>query len=141
MKQEIVSVDATTAVFKLIDAKSNSSTDIKFYIAEGSPAGSLDSVSFDAGLINIAPSDGSSGGTLITVSGVGFGSDNQDAVNLYHVQSNQNICSSVEVTGYGTFTCQTNAQEISASDELKVVVNGSQAACLNTILPSDCTFK
>ena len=87
MKQDVVSVDATTAVFNLVGANSNSSTDIKFYIAEGSPAGSLSYVSFDAGLINIAPAVGSSGGTLITVSGVGFGTGNQDTVNLYHVQS------------------------------------------------------
>ena len=44
------------------------------------------------------------------------------------------------MTSYGTFTCQTIAQEISGSDELKVVVNGSHAACLNTITPGDCTL-
>ena len=78
---------ADSATFKLTGANSNSSTDIKFYIAEGSPAGSLEYVSFAQGLLSISPSTGSSGGTLITVTGVGFGPENQDSVNLYHVQS------------------------------------------------------
>ena len=40
-KQETVSVTATNAVFKLIDAMSSITSDIKFYTAEGLPQGSL----------------------------------------------------------------------------------------------------
>ena len=109
IKQDVVSVDATTAVFNLVDAKSSYSEDINFYTAEGSPSGSLDFVSFTGGLVSISPTTGSSGGTLLTVSGVGFGTENQDSVNLYHVTADANLCSSVEVTAYGTFTCQTIA--------------------------------
>lgn len=83
MKQETVSVSANEAEFKLTSVKSTSSTDIKFYTAEGTPEGSLDSVSWDAGLLSVSPSVGSSGGTLLTVTGVGFGID--DTVNLYHL--------------------------------------------------------
>ena len=138
MKQDIVSVDTTTAVFNLVGANSNFSQDIKFYIGEGSPAGELTFISFNQGLISVSPSTGSSGGTLVTVNGAGFGPDNQSTVNLYHVSSNQNICSVVDVTAYGTFTCQTIALEIAGSDELKLVVNGAQKACLNTSMASDC---
>lgn len=88
LKQQIVSVDTTTAVFQLTGALSNTSQDIKFYIGEGSPAGTLSYISFDSGLISVSPSTGSSGGTLLTVSGVGFGQNNQSTVNLYHVESN-----------------------------------------------------
>ena len=73
------------AVFRLTSVKSTSSSDIKFYTAEGTPEGSLDSLSWDAGLLSISPSVGSSGGTLLTVTGVGFGIN--DTVNLYHMAS------------------------------------------------------
>ena len=43
-------VDANEATFKVTSVKSTSSNDIKFYTAEGTPEGSLDSVSWDAGL-------------------------------------------------------------------------------------------
>ena len=87
MKQGTISVSENVAAFKLTGVKSNSSSDIKFYTAEGSPSGTLSNVSFDAGLLSISPSVGSSGGTLITVTGVGFGSGNQNSVNLYHLAS------------------------------------------------------
>ena len=87
MKQETISVSENVAAFKLTGVKSNSSSDIKFYTAEGSPSGTLSNVSFDAGLLSISPSVGSSGGTLITVTGVGFGPGNQNSVNLYHLAS------------------------------------------------------
>ena len=141
MKQEIVSVDATAAVFNLVGALSTSSKDIKFYIAEGSPSGSLSHISYDQGLLSVYPSTGSSGGTLLTVTGVGFGIDNTESVNLYHIPSSQNLCSSVEVTGYGTFTCQTIAQEVTSSDELRLVVDSAQNACLNTASPADCQLS
>ena len=78
-------VDVDEATFKVTSVKSTSSNDIKFYTAEGTPEGSLDSVSWDAGLLSVSPSVGSSGGTLLTVTGVGFGID--DTVNLYHLAS------------------------------------------------------
>lgn len=59
-------------------------------------------------------------------------------VNVHHVASGQDICSETTVTGYGTFTCMTIAAEIAPSDELKLVVDSMQAACLNTASPSDC---
>ena len=57
-------------------------------------------------LLSISPSSGSSGGTLITVTGSGFGQTNTTAVNLIN-GSNQEICETVTMTGYGTFTCLT----------------------------------
>ena len=93
--------------------------------------------------MQVSPSIGSSGGTLVTVSGVGFGLDqNKDSgVNLYHVQSDTNLCSTVEVTDYGTFTCQTIATEISDTDELKLVIESTKYECTNTASPSDCNLS
>ena len=45
------------------------------------------------------------------------------------------------MTAYGTFTCQTIALEISASDELKLVVDSVQQPCLNTNMPADCKLS
>lgn len=103
-KQSTVDVQATTATFSLIDAMDTSSSDIKVYFAEGSPSGSIAQQMFTPALISISPAVGSSGGSRLTVTGVGFG-PNTENLNLYHVESSQEICFDVEVTGYGTFIC------------------------------------
>lgn len=87
-KQETVDVTATSATFNLVNAKGTSSQNIQFYTAEGSPAGSISSANWasEAGLISISPPVGSSGGSIVEVTGVGFGTDVTD-VNLIHVPS------------------------------------------------------
>jgi len=120
-KQQTVDVQASSATFEVIDVLTTSSSDIKFYTAEGLPTGEIASQSFTPALVSVSPQTGSSGGTLLTVRGVGFGTATAD-VNLYHAASNQNICSIVEVTAYGTFTCQTIAVTIASADDLKLVI-------------------
>jgi hypothetical protein len=117
IKQETVDVQATSATFEVTDVPSNFSSDIKFYTAEGLPTGEIAYQYFTPALVSVTPQIGSSGGTLLTVRGVGFGTATA-GLNLYHVVSGQNICSSVEVIAYGTFTCQTIAVTIAGADEL-----------------------
>ena len=70
-------------------------------------------------LVSISPSSGSSGGTLITVTGTSFGVNTAE-VTLIHGSTQEDICQSVSITGYGTFTCLTKAMEISSSDSLQL---------------------
>jgi len=66
---------------------------------------------------------GSSGGTLVTVTGAAFGTDETlVTVNLKHMPTNQLICESTMIIGYGAFTCQTMALDILATDEIQMVV-------------------
>jgi hypothetical protein len=64
-------------------------------------------------LVSVSPSSGSSGGTLLTVTGTGFGV-NTSGVNLVQVSTGEEICQSVTVSAYGTFTCLTKAMEITS---------------------------
>ena len=90
----------------MTDALDKSSSAIKFYNAEGkiNGASTISSHTFTPGLVGISPSTGSSGGAKLTVTGVGFGT-NSSGLNLYHVESSQNICDSVVIDSYGQFTC------------------------------------
>ena len=71
--QQCVSVDTTSAVFKLVDVPSMSLSDIKVYTKEGiaqMPQLTLDLLPQFTG---VEPQVGSAAGTLITVTGAGFG--------------------------------------------------------------------
>ena len=61
-----------------------SSNDVKVYFAEGMPSGAIAQQTFTPALISVSPSSGSSGGTRLTVTGVGFGPSTEN-LNLYHV--------------------------------------------------------
>ena len=109
--QTCISAGATEAVFQVDSMVDKSSSNIRFYTEIGTTLGASTIVShdFDPALVSVSPnSGGSSGGEKITVTGVGFGTDST-GVNLYHEESAQDICQSVEVTAYGTFTCYTIA--------------------------------
>ena len=123
MKQTTIDVQATTATFTLVDAMDRSSNDVKVYFGEGTPTGAISQQIFTPALISVSPAVGSSGGTRLTVTGVGFG-PNTENINLYHVQSSQQICKDVEITGYGTFICQTIAVDIASTDDLMLTYYG-----------------
>jgi hypothetical protein len=113
IEQTTVSVADGSAVFQVTDMLDSSSSSIKFYTYEGTPNGqsTASSHSFTPALVSVSPNTGSSGGAKLTITGVGFGT-NTASVNVNHVESGQNICSSTEITAYGQFTCYTIAQEI-----------------------------
>lgn len=76
---------------------------------------------------------------MLTVTGVGFGTSTE-TVNLHHSESDQNICASTEITGYGVFTCYTIAQEILSSDTLHLVVGSTNYNCENSD-SSQCQYE
>ena len=134
-------MQATQATFRLVDVESTSSSDIKFFTAEGIPQGSIAYHSYTPALTSVSPAIGSSVGTLLTVTSVGFDSANADQLNLYHTLTAQNICASVDSVSYGTFSCQTIALEITAADELVITIDGIAYGCANTVSPAQCTLS
>ena len=63
------------AYFKVISAKNTSSKNIRIRMADGLPSQYINftTATMEPTLLGISPSSGSSGGTLITVTGSGFG--------------------------------------------------------------------
>lgn len=45
------------------------------------------------------------------------------------------------MTSYGTFICHTISQEVANTDTIKLVVNGGNYDCGNTISAADCTYE
>jgi len=88
VEQTALDVTDTTATFTLIGIADESSADVKIYFADGLPAGYADfsSITVTPTLVSVSPQTGSSGGTLLTVTGTGFGVNTQD-VNLVHEAS------------------------------------------------------
>ena len=141
--QTAVSAGSTSVVFQVTGLLDESSFQVLFYNIEGTVTGasSIKEHTFTPGLVSVSPSTGSSGGSKLTVTGVGFGT-NSASVNLYHVESNQNICDSrSSVNAYGDYTCYTIAQEIQSTDTLRLSVGGQTYDCLNSGTPSDCKFE
>jgi len=90
--------------------------------------------------VSVSPSTGSSGGTLLTVTGTGFGTSTE-VINLVHESSSTEMCEEVIITGYGTFTCLTKAMEITAGDTILLKTSSGEYACGNTLNPDECNFE
>lgn len=115
---------------------------MKVYFADGLSSGydAFTSATMVPTLVSISPSAGSSGGTLLTVTGTGFGVDTT-GLNLVHSSSGTDICSEVTITGYGQFTCLTVAMEISSSDQINLKTDSGSYSCGNSIDSSACGFE
>lgn len=74
------------------------------------------------------------------MTGTGFGVDTQD-VNLIHESTGTEICSEVEVTGYGTFTCLTVSIEITSTDNLYLKTASGSHSCANTLNSAECHLE
>ena len=134
IKQETLTVTDTIATFRVTETLNGSPT-VRVYFADGLPAGydSFGTATIVPTLVSILPSTGSSGGTLLTVTGTGFGSDTFiDDLNLENATSSKDICDEVNITGYGTFTCLTKAMEISSSDIINLKVGSDIYSCGNS---------
>ena len=117
--QETLDVTDSEATFAVTDALDSVTSNARFYFADGLPT-NFDTKSFiemEPSLVSISPSTGSSGGTLITVTGAGFGV-NTIGLNLAIYGDSDTICEEVTITGYGSFTCLTKEMQISASDTI-----------------------
>lgn len=122
----------TEVTFTLTGVFDETSSDVKIYFADGLPSGYADISTFGATptLVSISPSTGSSGGTLLTITGTGFGTETE-SVNLIHSGTSSEICEEVNITGYGTFTCLTKAMEIESSDVIILSTSSGEYPCGN----------
>ena len=102
VKQTVATAADTSMTVTITEMLDETSSDIWIYFPDGLATGSLDytSVSVVPTLVSISPSSGSAGGTLITVTGTGFGVNTQ-GVNLTHGPSGTDICEEVNMIGYG----------------------------------------
>lgn len=119
--QTLVSQDAYEAIFTLTNLSGVDSSDVHIYTSEGYPEGGQISHAFEAypAILTITPSVGSSGGSIISVTGSGFGTE---TVGLNLLADGETLCSVVEITAYGEFTCLTNAIEVAEGAVITVVV-------------------
>lgn len=141
--KQTVSTAADTSMSVPIDGMlDETSADVQIYFPDGLPTGYADytSVTVVPTLVSISPSSGSAGGTLLTVTGTGFGVNTQD-VNLTHGPSGTDICEEVNMIGYGTFTCLTTAMEITSGDALTLKTASGSYSCGNTSTPDDCNYE
>jgi len=113
-KQTCLTATDTQATFTLSHLDHESTNGVKIFFADGLPSGydKIKSVAITPKLVSISPSTGSAGGTLITVKGTGFG---KKTTGVTLVSGTVDICQTVEIKSYGTFTCLTKAMEIPTS--------------------------
>ena len=135
VKQTTLSVaSATEAVFTITDIADISSTNVRVYFADGYSNGwsSYTSLTFTYNFVQVSPNTGGSeGGTLLTVIGTGFGTKTT-GLDLKDTTTNKLLCKKVTITGYGTFTCLTNAEPVAATDTIKLVKDTTLIDCANT---------
>lgn len=131
--QTTTSSTASSTVFTITSLKSSSSTKIGMFVADGLPNGfeNISSLTFTPAFVSVSPNTGgSAGGTLLTVTGTGFG---VDTTGLGINKGTTPLCAKVTVTGYGSFTCMTNPVEVLSTDVLKLAVGTSSYACSNSV--------
>ena len=140
--QTVLTAADTTATIMISEMLDETSSDVQIYFADGLPTGYADylSVTVVPTFVSISPATGSSGGTLITVTGTGFGTSTE-GVNLTHEISGTDICEEVNMTGYGTFTCLTTAMEIVTGDSITLKTTSGSYSCGNTETPDECNFE
>lgn len=136
----------TAAVFTITHMDATSSDNVQFYTTNGiaNNNGFISSLTDTVSLVSVSPNDGSAGGTMLTVTGTGFG-PNTETIALMHYPAGSavgvNICATTEITGYGTFTCMTKQGEVLSADELRIEADGSEGVCVNTLTPDNCKFS
>jgi len=140
--QTVLTAADTTATVTITEMLDETSSDVQIYFTDGLPTGYADFTSLTVvpTLVSISPSTGSSGGTLITVTGTGFGTSTE-GVNLTHDTSGTDICDEVNMISPGTFTCLTTAMEITAGDSITLKTASGSYSCGNTQTPDDCTYE
>lgn len=137
-EQTLVSQDGYEAIFTLTNLNGVESSDIHIYTSEGYPEGAELTHSFETypSIFTITPSVGSAGGTKITVTGSGFGTQTE---NLQLLADGTSLCSEIEIVSYGEFTCFTYAIEIV---ELAVItVSVDSVTQLLSYVAEDCVYS
>lgn len=142
VKQETLSVSLTSATFAVTEALDETTDNLRVYFNDGLPFNfdSHTSATMVPTLVSISPSSGSSGGTLLTVTGTGFGV-NTASVNLIHESTGDEICQTVTLLGYGSFSCLTKSMEISSGDSINLKTASGSYSCGNTLNSADCNYE
>ena len=88
-------------------------------------------MTFPQNFVSVSPnSAGSEGGTLVTVTGTGFGKSTT-GLDLKDITTNALLCKVVTIISYGKFTCLTKALPVAATDVIKVIKDTTLLACSN----------
>ena len=119
---------------------SDSANVVTIYFPDGYPAGydTVTTVAVTPNLVSISPATGSAGGTLLTVTGTGFGSK---TTGLTLVDSTgADVCARVENISYGTFNCMTKPGEILKTNALKLKTAAGESTCANSVTTA-CDFE
>jgi hypothetical protein len=115
------SLTETEATFTITYIEGIESNDVQIYFADGSSEESASySISVVPSLLTVSPSTGSAGGSLIHVTGSGFGPQTE-GLNLVRTSSSTNLCQTVTITAYGAFDCLTVTGDVDATDLLNLV--------------------
>lgn len=144
--QEPLSVSPTTATFTVTNALGRSTDDVVVYFADGLPSGhdQLGRLNLEPRIFAVSPATGSAGGTLLTITGSGFGvNDNGEDLSLQARTPSgwQDICAEVEVVSYGVVTCLTRQME-GQTDKFRLKTgSGAPKNCANALDDSACTFE
>ena len=141
VRQTCLTSTDTEATFTLTGLDHETTNAVSIYMPDGFPTGydTITTVSVTPNLVSISPATGSAGGTLLTVTGTGFGVKTE-GVTLAKA-SGDSVCDKVTITGYGTFTCMTKAEEITASDVLSLKTSAGTYACANTLTAANCGYE
>ena len=76
---------------------------------------------------------------MLTVTGTGFGVNTQ-MVNLVNSATSEEICQTVTMLNYGSFSCLTKALEVNSGDSILLKTASGQYSCGNTLSPADCNY-
>jgi IPT/TIG domain len=136
VKQTFVSLtDDTSVIFTLTSFGTQSPLSVKFYSDQGTPNGANaianPSLKITPTLISLTPSVGSAAGTVIKVTGSGFGSLTTN-LNLWSGSSG-NVCKSVTYVDPFTLLCTTNPVFMNTG-ELQLNTGNAQTSAPDNLL-------
>lgn len=134
------SLTATEGKFTLVDLDSEKTNVVTIYFDTGLPKGydTVTKVAVTPNLVSLSPATGSAGGTLVTVTGTGFG---KKTLGLTLIdKDDKDVCAKVTIKAYGSFECLTKPGEILESNALKIKTADGKYECANTD-KTKCKFK
>ena len=121
-EQTMLSFSDTEVKFTISEMESAISDFAEIFFAEGKVDGtSYFTITNTPAFLTVTPATGSAAGTLIHVTGSGFGIETEISLALNGVS----MCQTVTMTGYGAFDCLTTAVEITDSDEVTLLYDNT----------------
>jgi hypothetical protein len=110
----------------LTDLHGVASSDIRIYTSQGYPEGAeiTHNIESSPSILSINPAVGSSGGTILTATGTGFGI----TTDIQLLADGTALCEEVQMIEYGEFTCKTYAIEVAEGAAITVSVAGVEDA-------------